>query len=124
MSDKLLFTCRVCGVETGTHPLVENEAGETIGVQGVCPEHCEDHEYEYDSFDRNHYCKHCGDIPPDDYFYSDDDVGFGGGYTRGYVPGEPIGTPASAMDGNASNRHNNPAGWDNWVAYCRRCGHD
>ncbi len=30
----------------------------------------------------------------------------------------PIGWTASAMDGNAANRINNPDGWARWVAFC------
>lgn len=119
MSDKLLFTCRVCGCDVDTHPNVENELGEEVGVQGVCPEHCEDHEYEYDSGE--HYCKHCNASPPDDWYYCDDDVPLFG---IRYEPSEPVGIPASAMDGNAANRHSNPEGWDRWVAFCWANGHD
>ena len=36
---------------------------------------------------------------------------------------EPVGWPASEMDGNAANRHNNPDGWARWVAFCDANGH-
>ena len=36
---------------------------------------------------------------------------------------EPVGWPASSMDGNAANRHNSPERWANWVAFCDACGH-
>lgn len=29
----------------------------------------------------------------------------------------PIGVPASSMNGNAANRHNDPAAWERWVAF-------
>lgn len=119
MSDKLLFTCRVCGTETDTHPTVENEIGEQIGVQGVCPEHCEDHDYQYDDMAGDHFCIHCNARAPYDWLQSDDDVVYFGGSASG-----PIGTPASAMNGNAAARHTDPAAWDSWVAFCQANGHD
>lgn len=118
MSDQLLFTCRVCGCETDTHPLEENQLGEMIGVQGVCPDHCEDHDYEYDRDRREHYCVHCDQLAPDDYLYSDDDVGFG----YSLPPAAPVGIPASEMNGNAAARHDDPEGWANWVAFCNANG--
>lgn len=118
MSDRLLFTCRICGCEVGSHPVVTNEQGEEVAVQGVCEEHCEDHEYEHDGW-RNHYCKHCGAEPPDDWYYSEDDVGFGVGYS----PREPIGIPANTMNGNAAERHKDPAAWERWLAFCNSWGH-
>ena len=36
---------------------------------------------------------------------------------------EGVGWPASAMDGNAANRLNNPDGWNTWVAFCEANGH-
>lgn len=119
MSDKLLFTCRVCGCETDTHPVEENAIGELVGVQGICPEHCEDHDYEYDDLARGHYCQHCNQEAPYDWYYSDDDVGF----SSIAAPLEHVGIPASSMNGNAADRHKDPAAWDNWVAFCNRCGH-
>lgn len=105
------FTCAICGASADFVPF--------NAVRGICQDHCLDHEYEYDSFDRSHYCEHCGATPPDDWYASDDDVGFG----SLSVPGEPVGIPLSALDGNAANRHNNPAAWDNWVAFCNANGH-
>ena len=54
------FSCRVCGKQCDTAPQPPDRA--------VCPEHCEDHEYEYDSMDRRSYCKHCGQERPEDWF--------------------------------------------------------
>lgn len=59
MSDKLLFRCRICGVECGTHPIKELPNGEFEAVQAVCEDHCEDHDFEYDSMRRGQFCKHC-----------------------------------------------------------------
>lgn len=120
MTDKLLFTCRVCGCDVGSHPIVEGPDGEEVGVQGVCPEHCEDHEYEYDPYERRKLCTHCGE--EQEYEPSDDDVSFG----SYYEPREPIGTPASEMDGNAAVANasrENRRKWDNWVAFCNSWGH-
>lgn len=36
---------------------------------------------------------------------------------------EPIGWPATSMDGNAANRHVNPDAWNHWVAFCEANGH-
>ena len=119
MSDKLLFTCRVCGCDVDTHPVIENEVGEKIGVQGVCVAHCEDHDYEYDPCAREHFCLHCGAIAPDDWYYSGDDVL---PFVGSYEPREPGGTPASAMNGNAAERRKNPEAWDCWVAFCNSWG--
>jgi len=58
--------CHVCGelvlIYDGQHP-----------EEAVCPEHCPDHEYEYERGDRKHYCKTCGQEPPPD-FYRDDNL--------------------------------------------------
>lgn len=108
------FRCLICGVDVDTHHMRE--------PRGICEAHCEDHEYEYDRYAGESFCLHCSAAAPDDYYYSDDDVGFS--FSSGYTPAEPIGTPVSAMNGNAAERHNNPAAWDNWVAFCRRCGRD
>jgi hypothetical protein len=119
MSDKLLFTCRVCGVEVSTHGFTVNEIGEEVGVQGVCEEHCEDHEYEYEPYERGSFCVHCG--IRQEYEPSDDDVGFG----TYYEPRDPIGIPASEMDGNASVANKSPEHrrrWDNWVSFCESWG--
>lgn len=118
MSDKLLFFCRVCGIECDSHPVTENEIGETIGVQAVCPDHCEDHDYERDSGEL--YCKHCGANPPDDWYNYDDDVLLFGGLTEA---SQPVGVPLSSLNGNASDRHKDPAAWDRWIAFSEANGH-
>lgn len=51
--------CNICGVECD---------GWKDGIQPVCPEHCEDHDYEYVQEDRRHECKHCFQIAPLDWF--------------------------------------------------------
>jgi hypothetical protein len=33
----------------------------------VCPEHCEDHQYYYERFERRHLCTHCGQERPVDW---------------------------------------------------------
>jgi hypothetical protein len=35
----------------------------------------------------------------------------------------PLGIPISALNGNASARHDDPAAWERWVAFCERNGH-
>ena len=48
------------------------------------------------------------------------------GWREGYqdaVQIEPIGIPASSMNGNAAERHNDPAAWDRWVSFCESWGH-
>jgi hypothetical protein len=35
---------------------------------------------------------------------------------------EPLGIEASTMNGNAAQRHANPAAWENWVNFCERNG--
>lgn len=69
MGDKLLFSCRVCGIKCDSHPVTQGPDGEPTALQAVCPEHCEDHDYEYDPGDRKHWCKNCGAEPSDDWFY-------------------------------------------------------
>ena len=64
MSDKLLFHCRVCGVECHSHPTRELPNGEVEAIQAVCEAHCEDHEYEYLREMRGRYCKHCDKQQP------------------------------------------------------------
>ena len=89
----------------------------------VCPNCCEDHEYEYDRYDRTHSCQHCGDLAPPDWYSCDDDVGIGFG---SYKPPEPLGIPASEMCGNASVANVSPENrrkWDNWVSFCNSWGH-
>lgn len=53
------FTCRVCGVECdiATNP----------PQRAVCPEHCPDHNYEYDRWERQHLCIICNKSRPDDW---------------------------------------------------------
>jgi hypothetical protein len=90
----------------------------------ICPACCEDHEYEYDRGDRAHYCEHCGQEPPADWYDGlYDDGGLRliplGPDTQ---PTEPLGVPASSLNGNAAESHTDPAGWANWVAFCERNG--
>lgn len=35
---------------------------------------------------------------------------------------EVLGVPASSMNGNAAQRHEDPGAWDRWVAFCNACG--
>lgn len=51
--------CHVCGV-------VVNCWSEE--VPSVCPDHCEDHEYEYVREERRYECKTCGVEPPHDWW--------------------------------------------------------
>lgn len=57
------FSCHICGVQCDMAPFLPDRA--------VCPDHCEDHEYIYDSWDRKHYCNHCGAEPPFDWWDED-----------------------------------------------------
>lgn len=99
------FRCVCCGAETATMPLRE--------VRSLCCGCAGEHpEYEYG------YCVECGEER--EYAGSDDDYCFGG---FGPSAPEPIGIPASAMNGNAADRHNDPAGWSNWVRFCEANGH-
>ena len=52
------FKCCECGLETP----IANTTRPTY-----CERCCPDHDYEYDRFDQMHYCKHCGEVPPDDW---------------------------------------------------------
>lgn len=63
MSEPIDFTCRVCGKECDVAPDLPERA--------ICEEHCEDHEFEYDAYERTHICKHCGK-PVDPGWYADD----------------------------------------------------
>lgn len=54
------FSCRICGNQCDTAPPLPERA--------VCPEHCEDHEYNYERGEQRHICKHCGQERPVDYF--------------------------------------------------------
>lgn len=111
---KAEFRCLICNAETATHHFLE--------PRGICEQHCDDHEYDNELGWLS--CVHCGAEAPDDYYHYDDDIGLGG-FSSGYVAGEPIGVPASAMNGNASARSASPkarAAWDTWVAFCERNG--
>lgn len=109
ISDKVL--CSKCGKD---EVLSYHDA-----ASALCPECCDDHDYEYDRCDRVYYCTHCGQEPPDDWYYSDDDVGFGSISTG---PAEIVGTPLSALNGNAAAASRDPDRWANWVACCERNG--
>lgn len=52
------FSCRVCGKQCDVAPDPPKRA--------VCEEHCEDHNYQYDKWDRTHYCVNCGKQRPYD----------------------------------------------------------
>lgn len=53
------FSCRVCGVQCVLAP--------DPPARAVCPEHCEDHDYEYQRSERGTYCNHCGQQAPEDH---------------------------------------------------------
>jgi hypothetical protein len=113
MTDRVL--CSKCGADD----VLAYHTVETA----ICPNCCEDHEYEYERGERRHYCQHCSAEPPDDWYYCDDDVPLFGTYSG---PRGPIGTPASEMEGNASVANKSPDNrrkWDNWVAFCESWGH-
>lgn len=59
-----VFKCRVCGSDTLLAPNPPEQA--------VCPEHCEDHEYEHDPWVKRHVCIICGQEAPDDYYIEND----------------------------------------------------
>lgn len=112
MTDRVL--CSKCGADE----VLQYTTAETA----VCPNCCEDHEYEYERGDRTHYCQHCGQEPSPDWYYCEDDVPLFG--VRD--PAEPIGIPASAMDGNAAVRSTTVEArekWGRWVAFCESWGH-
>lgn len=54
------FSCRVCGVQCTVAP--------DPPARAVCPEHCEDHDYEYVKGEGGHFCKHCGEQAPEDWY--------------------------------------------------------
>lgn len=54
------YSCRVCGVQCASAP--------DPPARAVCPEHCEDHDYAYERNLRGHYCQHCGEEAPIDWF--------------------------------------------------------
>lgn len=110
------MTSRVLCSKCGADEVICYLTAETA----ICPRCCEDHEYEYERSERGSFCRHCGE--EQEYEPSDDDVGFG----SYYEPREPVGIPASEMDGNASVANKSPENrrkWDNWVAFCNSWGH-
>lgn len=110
------FRCLICGGDVGTHHHLE--------VRGICEQHCEDHDYLSEERGAWPTCAHCNAYAPDDFYDVDFDGDFGiGSYEP---PSGPLGTPASSMNGNAAVANTSPearAAWDNWVAFCERCGH-
>ena len=58
--EKIDFTCRVCGAGCDIAP--------DPPARAVCPNCCDDHEYEYVRGERGHFCKHCGEGRPPDWF--------------------------------------------------------
>jgi hypothetical protein len=59
---KISFHCRVCG-----------KVCDCAGPDGaICPECCgpseDGHEYVYSRDERTHYCTHCGQNPPSDWY--------------------------------------------------------
>ncbi len=56
------FHCRVCGKDVDMAPADLTE-------QAVCEEHCPDHNYRYDKFERRHVCESCGKPAPEDFYY-------------------------------------------------------
>jgi hypothetical protein len=57
--DSGIFKCRVCGADCAIAPKLPERA--------VCPEHCEDHQYEYVRGE-GHRCISCFAEPPADWF--------------------------------------------------------
>jgi hypothetical protein len=58
--ERIDFSCRVCGIECVIAPDPPDRA--------VCPEHCEDHDYEYVREDRGTFCKYCYQEAPLEYW--------------------------------------------------------
>jgi hypothetical protein len=56
---ELDFACRVCGKECTVAP--------DPPLRAICPDCCDDHDYLYDRYAREHYCANCGKPRPDDY---------------------------------------------------------
>lgn len=56
------FGCRVCGVQCAVAP--------DPPARAVCPEHCEDHDYEHDKSRAGSFCIHCDEQRSEDW---DDD---------------------------------------------------
>lgn len=76
--------CVVCGCEVNGHHFLE--------VRGYCSEHCPDHDFEYDPYERGRFCVHCGmehEYEPDEH-----DVPIS------FIDGDrPLGTPLSQLSG-------------------------
>jgi hypothetical protein len=53
------FACHECGKTCDTAP--------QLPAMPVCPEHCEDHDYEYVRGERGHFCRHCNQPRPEDW---------------------------------------------------------
>ncbi len=53
------FSCRVCGVQCDIAPNPPDRA--------VCPDHCEDHDYQYDPDVHEKRCIHCDKSEPEDW---------------------------------------------------------
>lgn len=53
------FTCHICGAQCNSAP--------QLSARPICETCCTDHEFEFDHFDRNHYCIHCGIMRQYDY---------------------------------------------------------
>lgn len=77
-------SCIACGAETLGHRFLE--------VRGICREHCYDHDFEYDPYERGKFCIHCGE--QQEYEPSEDDVSIGFS-----DPDRPLGTPLSQLSG-------------------------
>lgn len=54
------FSCRVCGAQCDIAP--------DPPARAVCPNCCEDHDYRYERELRGHYCFHCGQEAPEDWY--------------------------------------------------------
>lgn len=54
------FRCRVCGIQCDTCP---NDSG-FWRTTAVCPEHCPDHDYQYERSMGGKFCIHCNDPLP------------------------------------------------------------
>ncbi len=70
----------------------------------------------------------CGigpDLPEGDVYYFASELGADRADCPACNPRGPkqIGTLASAMNGNAARRHEDPDAWNRWVAFCDANGH-
>lgn len=54
------FSCQKCGKECDVAPKLPDRP--------ICPDCCEDHEYEYDPSFQQHRCKHCDKSVPEDWY--------------------------------------------------------